>query len=295
MSKFVSRPSDRDDFQALTQSLLRRDSIEGPSHEARQSGLLPPGDEGYSVYSSRPPSRADGGPSRPASFHRRNSEDGFVSRPASVGPSSRGTGTAAEDAALLSSQPERDGYGTLEDKGESYKTTTPPATSAVAGGSAPIATAFDGSINTNSTSTSTNNSYHHSHSYSDHSANNITAKTQHKGVTFEPGLKSEGPVGGDRNNRQRKHPMRRENSFFPDDIAPQPAAHHPKAGGMISPAEYAPRKLGTWDGVFMPVSLNVGTLHSGLYAVPTVPSAVRPAAPFLCGAVLCCADPPCLV
>lgn len=33
--------------------------------------------------------------------------------------------------------------------------------------------------------------------------------------------------------------------------------HSPGKGRMINPQEMPPRKLGTWDGVFMPVSLNV--------------------------------------
>ncbi|KAN0062471.1 hypothetical protein ACQY0O_005002 [Thecaphora frezii] len=37
----------------------------------------------------------------------------------------------------------------------------------------------------------------------------------------------------------------------------QHAGYRSKSTGMISPAEMAPRKLGTWDGVFMPVSLNI--------------------------------------
>ncbi|PWN40963.1 hypothetical protein IE81DRAFT_325052 [Ceraceosorus guamensis] len=33
--------------------------------------------------------------------------------------------------------------------------------------------------------------------------------------------------------------------------------HHHRSAGMISSSEMPPRKLGTWDGVFMPVSLNI--------------------------------------
>ncbi|EPQ28496.1 uncharacterized protein PFL1_03799 [Pseudozyma flocculosa PF-1] len=74
-----------------------------------------------------------------------------------------------------------------------------------------------------------------------------------KGVSFSD--KSLGPgEDGHAGKQQRPH---RSNSGF---VEPPPASHQiyrSKSSGMISPAEMAPRKLGTWDGVFMPVSLNI--------------------------------------
>ncbi len=78
-----------------------------------------------------------------------------------------------------------------------------------------------------------------------------------KGVSFSDRNVGPGEDGHSARNGKRYRRPARSNSGFQDPF--HNSAHLPrtKSLGMISPAEMAPRKLGTWDGVFMPVSLNI--------------------------------------
>lgn len=90
------------------------------------------------------------------------------------------------------------------------------------------------------------------------STSTIRPRRLQKGVSFSD--RNAGPGEDGHFTRSGKHYRRppRSNSGFQDPI-PSHGGHLPrtKSLGMISPAEMAPRKLGTWDGVFMPVSLNI--------------------------------------
>ena len=93
-------------------------------------------------------------------------------------------------------------------------------------------------------------------------ASTIRPRRLHKGVSFSD--RNAGPGEDGHHARAGKHYRRppRSNSGFQDPVyanGQQGSGHLPrtKSLGMISPAEMAPRKLGTWDGVFMPVSLNI--------------------------------------
>ncbi|SPO30653.1 related to Na-K-Cl cotransporter [Ustilago trichophora] len=94
------------------------------------------------------------------------------------------------------------------------------------------------------------------------SASTIRPHRMQKGVSFSD--RNAGPGEDGHHTRAGKHYRRppRSNSGFHDPIfsnGQHGSGHMPrtKSLGMISPAEMAPRKLGTWDGVFMPVSLNI--------------------------------------
>ncbi|SNX87031.1 related to Na-K-Cl cotransporter [Melanopsichium pennsylvanicum] len=93
-------------------------------------------------------------------------------------------------------------------------------------------------------------------------ASTVRPRRIHKGVSFSDS--NAGPGESGHHAQTAKHYRRppRSNSGFQDAAytnAQSGPAQLPrtKSLGMISPAEMAPRKLGTWDGVFMPVSLNI--------------------------------------
>ena len=96
-----------------------------------------------------------------------------------------------------------------------------------------------------------------------HSTSTIRPRRMQKGVSFSDRNVGPGEDGHQaRAGKQYRRPPR-SNSGFVDPTYTNahqgPSGHLPrtKSLGMISPAEMAPRKLGTWDGVFMPVSLNI--------------------------------------
>ncbi|GAC77659.1 amino acid transporters [Moesziomyces antarcticus T-34] len=90
-----------------------------------------------------------------------------------------------------------------------------------------------------------------------HSTSTIRPRRMPKGVSFSDRNVGPGEDGHSGRNGKRYRRPARSNSGFQDPV--HNSAHLPrtKSLGMISPAEMAPRKLGTWDGVFMPVSLNI--------------------------------------
>lgn len=90
-----------------------------------------------------------------------------------------------------------------------------------------------------------------------HSTSTIRPRRMPKGVSFSDRNVGPGEDGHSARNGKRYRRPARSNSGFQDPF--HNSAHLPrtKSLGMISPAEMAPRKLGTWDGVFMPVSLNI--------------------------------------
>lgn len=92
------------------------------------------------------------------------------------------------------------------------------------------------------------------------STSTIRPRRLPKGVSFSDRSTGPGEDGHHTRNANNYRKPARSNSGLQDPALPHPhTAHMPrtKTLGMISPAEMAPRKLGTWDGVFMPVSLNI--------------------------------------
>ncbi len=96
-----------------------------------------------------------------------------------------------------------------------------------------------------------------------HGTSTTRPRRLQKGVSFSDRNVGPGEHGHSaRNGKHYRRPLR-SNSGFQDleYSSGQNGAHahlpRTKSLGMISPAEMAPRKLGTWDGVFMPVSLNI--------------------------------------
>lgn len=91
------------------------------------------------------------------------------------------------------------------------------------------------------------------------SASTIRPRRLPKGVSFSDNKLGPGEDGHHaRNAKHYRRPPRSNSGFLePDQHAPSSHLPRTKSLGMISPAEMAPRKLGTWDGVFMPVSLNI--------------------------------------
>ncbi|CDR88861.1 related to Na-K-Cl cotransporter [Sporisorium scitamineum] len=94
-----------------------------------------------------------------------------------------------------------------------------------------------------------------------HSTSTIRPRRLQKGVSFSDRNVGPGEDGHQaRTGKQYRRPPRSNSGFVDVPYANGgSSAHLPrtKSLGMISPAEMAPRKLGTWDGVFMPVSLNI--------------------------------------
>lgn len=115
-----------------------------------------------------------------------------------------------------------------------------------------------------------------------------SAQYQHKEVTFDKNEATTIPSDAKRNlarsnsnvpdmrsryNQQHHHHHHHHHHHPHHHLLPQDGEqgrqHHVlsphaqsrlRSAGMISQAEMPPRKLGTWDGVFMPVSLNVSQL-----------------------------------
>ncbi|GAC94804.1 hypothetical protein PHSY_002377 [Pseudozyma hubeiensis SY62] len=91
------------------------------------------------------------------------------------------------------------------------------------------------------------------------SASTIRPRRTQKGVSFSDSNAGPGEHGHQAQDGKHYRRPARSNSGFLEPGQQSATTHLPrtKSLGMIHPAEMAPRKLGTWDGVFMPVSLNI--------------------------------------
>ncbi|KAJ1580181.1 hypothetical protein NDA11_000201 [Ustilago hordei] len=272
MSHFVSSHTSQD-FASLQTQLLRREPVQGGSpaeeeplysdHADKQGGLgasasslacrrrrnsnndnLGPSDDNRSqrvpsLYSRRnSPQLPEPGPSRAASLARNVDGGGqieaidYFSNPTS--PPSRPPSTA---------------YRVHLDSGNPFSANNT---------SSPIS--FADHADTRTASIYSDQPYAVSSAILAQSTSTIPSRRLPKGVSFSDPRTGPGEDGHRTQSAKHYRKPARSNSAFQDaTLSHQHNAHMPrtKTLGMISPAEMAPRKLGTWDGVFMPVSLNI--------------------------------------
>ncbi|SJX64671.1 related to Na-K-Cl cotransporter [Sporisorium reilianum f. sp. reilianum] len=292
MSHFVSSHTSKD-FDSLQNQLLRRqavhDGIDADDAEADQSEDADNAGLTSSLASRRrrdnddaPHGVSDDGRSQrvPSLYSRRNSPDlpqPGPSRPRSVsGPVSTDASSSASnnnngqlEAAdyfsnpRSSSRPRSAAYHVDLDSGQisgnpfvSSTASSPNSIVEHDGASYPSSSAAQ-----RSHSVYADQPYGASTSNMAHNTSTIRPRRMQKGVSFSDRNVGPGEDGHQtRAGKQYRRPPR-SNSGFVDVPYTNgtTSAHLPrtKSLGMISPAEMAPRKLGTWDGVFMPVSLNI--------------------------------------
>ena len=283
MSHFVSRSSK--DFDALQHQLLRREPVDGEDVLEEQDDT---GDQGApegmssALASRRRREVSDYGleerPPRPQSvatpsaYSRRNSPE----LPDAAPPRPRSVAGGAPDYSSAPSQVESNDYFSKPARSDRPSDTAdvpnePQVTS-------PYRVDLKSGEVRGSSPFGRSNSADHSQSprrYNGDGYNSSTLRPRKngKGVSFSDKTAGPGEEGhvsnaggshsGGRNGHQYKRPTRSNSGFGDLELDGNPAAsnghhlHRTKSLGMISPAEMAPRKLGTWDGVFMPVSLNI--------------------------------------
>ncbi|PWN46615.1 hypothetical protein IE53DRAFT_372188, partial [Violaceomyces palustris] len=90
------------------------------------------------------------------------------------------------------------------------------------------------------------------------SRSNMRSRKVQKGVSFSDKRAGPGEPGHDHRSHYGRVPRSNSGNIEPlRQSGVNPHFVRGKSSGMISAQEMAPRKLGTWDGVFMPVSLNI--------------------------------------
>ncbi len=279
MSHFVSRRGA--DFDVLQQQLLRRDPVEGPSRVALESGALSDRDkeyllndeEGYSGNGAAEEHGSDaGGQSSGNAWSRdRSASSSSRQRPISTASSNAASHRNSQAFGSRRNSPDSESFMMPSSRSTSPR---PPA----------IEEQYEQSAGAgpSSSSSSANGAQPSQSTLRARNGGRYTGRAL-KGVTFDPDTKSgQSPDhhAEQRNGGRRWGPgkVTRSNSGFttledqltggPDAVGRnddggagsldgQHGIHRPRTAGLISPAEVAPRKLGTWDGVFMPVSLNV--------------------------------------
>ena len=296
MSHFVSRVSGSSsaDFQALHHQLLSRDPVEGPSKEALESGALNEEDERYllgdddagldrrssQASGSTPRARAKdaGEPSTrrintPASSKRASrrqlSDDGYQAH-------SDQTNTVRQDLTPRPSPSRAASSSSLFTSRRNSPEQTSPVSrrppsrvdptnddleASPARGRANGQNALNGKQQQIRPSASSSTSHPNPN-------RNEEGAGATKGVTFNEDIFTGESAGRPPERYWGQGKVTRSNSGFATleeqlgggaGMTPSSSQsqYRQRTPGMISPSEVAPRKLGTWDGVFMPVSLNV--------------------------------------
>lgn len=293
MSHFVSSHTSHD-FDALQNQLLRREPVqdglaadERPlySDDAREtSGAGLGAASSLANRRRRDPDdfalTADDNRSQrvPSLYSRRNSpelpEPG-PSRPRSVAGNVDGeaSGTARVEAAdyfskpSSSSRPRSTAYHVDLDSGQVSgdpfaSSTTSSPTSVVDYSGAHASSGRHDSLAKSTPSIYADEPYDPASANLAHSTSTIRPRRMQKGVSFSDKHAGPGEDGHHARVGKRYRRPSRSNSGFQDPYVNGQSSStgylpRTKSLGMISPAEMAPRKLGTWDGVFMPVSLNI--------------------------------------
>ncbi|PWY98075.1 hypothetical protein BCV70DRAFT_40502 [Testicularia cyperi] len=290
MAHFVSSRGSQD-FDSFQHQLLRREPVQDGIAEDEQELLSDDADMGASTASisaslaSRRKKDVHLGPvpdepSRPASvYSRRNSPDlpeAGPSRPRSVVSAAAATSAASSSSGQIESHDYFSHPSTTKDTHASDRSETASHSNRVSSYHVDLKSGHISGDPFSASSSSNTSAYdarrsdltasHHSSddpytqpSSGAHSTSTIRPRRPHKGVSFSDKKAGPGEEGhhGHHHHSSRRRPARSNSGFQDPALGANGHLPRTKSLGMISPAEMAPRKLGTWDGVFMPVSLNI--------------------------------------